>query len=140
MSDITVPARGLGGRSAIPLPRGCTRHTRACFSVSSGTAWLISPSGVILRVAPALGGRPGHRTPQGRFRVDLKDEHHYSGSYRTAAGLPAPMPFYVRFAPLVGFHAGSLSVMSHGCVHLSRADAVAFYRALRIGDEVVVAP
>jgi lipoprotein-anchoring transpeptidase ErfK/SrfK len=141
MSDTYAasPTRARGGSRATPLPRGCTRHTRACFSVSRQLAWLISPSGAILRTVPALGGRPGHETPRGRFRVIRKDKDHYSSLY-TAPGSQrrAAMPHYVQFAPAIGFHQGSLGVLSHGCVHLRADDARAFFAHLKIGDEVVV--
>jgi lipoprotein-anchoring transpeptidase ErfK/SrfK len=140
MSDTYAARRAPRRGRASRLPRGCTRNTRACFSVSQCTAWLVKPNGTILRV-PALGGQPGHETPLGRFQVIRKDEHHFSSLYKVkGTSRRAPMPFYVQFAPAVGFHAGSLGTRSHGCVHLSRADAQTFFETLRVGDEVVVIP
>jgi lipoprotein-anchoring transpeptidase ErfK/SrfK len=109
--------------------------------VSKQRAWLIDANGSILRTVPALGGRSGHETPRGRFRVIRKDKDHYSSLYTVGGtGRRAPMPYYVQFAPAIGFHQGSLGTRSHGCVHLRREDAQAFFRTLQIGDEVVVTP
>ena len=67
-------------------------------------------------------GKP-HPTPRGRFRVIRKDKDHVSSSYKDRRGNPAKMPFYVQFASAVGFHVGDPEVRSHGCIHLTRADA-----------------
>ncbi len=112
------PDAGAKGGVGLRPSRGCTRHPSACFSVSRKLAWLISPSGAILRTVPVLGGRPGHETPRGRFRVIRKDKDHDSSLYTTPGSRRrAPMPDYVQFAPAIGFHQGSLGVLSHGCVH-----------------------
>ncbi|MDI2131113.1 eCIS core domain-containing protein [Yinghuangia seranimata] len=117
-----------------PVPKGCRDTARACFSVSQKRAWLLGPNKSIVTSVPALGGRPHHKTPVGRFSVQSKDEHHVSSIYK------AKMPFYVNFATAVGFHEGSLSTLSHGCVHLSQAAAVKFFNYLDVGDHVDVVP
>ena len=66
--------------------------------------------------------------------MQFHDENYVSSIYH------APMPFYVNFAPQVGFHAGSLVVQSHGCVHLSRDNARRFFNYLQDGDPVDVVP
>jgi len=115
------------------LPKPCSPDAKACFSVGKQQAWLKLASGEIISV-PALGGRKGHRTPLGKkFKVISKDKDHKSSLYNNA-----PMPFYVHFAPAVGFHAGSLSTPSHGCVHLSASDAERFFNNLDVGDRVDV--
>jgi len=115
------------------LPKPCSPDAKACFSVSKQQAWLKLASGDVISV-PALGGRKGHRTPLGKkFKVISKDKDHKSSLYNNA-----PMPFYVHFAPAVGFHAGSLSTPSHGCVHLSASDAERFFNNLDVGDRVDV--
>ena len=51
------------------------------------------------------------------------------------------MPYSVFFTNTgVAFHQGSLKAKSHGCVHLSHADAVTFYNSLHPGDVVQVVP
>jgi hypothetical protein len=134
-SDAPVPASDAGSAPQ-SLPEPCSPDAKACFSISKKTAWLKLPSGVI--AVPALGGRKGHPTPQGKsFKVIRKDEHHSSSKYKIK-GKGAPMPFYVNFAPAVGFHTGSLTTLSHGCVHLSASAAETFFRNLEVGDRVDV--
>lgn len=127
------PATGISPAPGVT----CRSSARACFSVSRRTAWLLDHGRVLLE-ARALGGRPGHRTPIGRFSVHSKDPDHVSSSYRLPNGRPAPMQFYVNFDTLVGFHAGRLDVPSHGCVHLSTSDARSFFNHLNVGDHVDV--
>jgi uncharacterized protein DUF4157/L,D-transpeptidase-like protein len=121
------------GSAPKSLPKPCSPDAKACFSVGKQQAWLKLASGEVISV-PALGGRKGHRTPLGKkFKVISKDKDHKSSLYNNA-----PMPFYVHFAPAVGFHAGSLSTPSHGCVHLSASDAERFFNNLDVGDRVDV--
>jgi hypothetical protein len=116
------------------VPSTCRNSAKACFSISQQRAWLLRPGRIVVVAVPALGGRPGHPTPVGQFSVGFHDANHTSSIYH------APMPFYVNFAPMVGFHAGSLTVRSHGCVHLSRANAERFFNYLQDGDPVDVVP
>lgn len=125
---------GRGGHSSSGVPSQCRTTARACFSISRRTAWLLGPGRQVVVAVPALGGRPGHPTPTGQFQVIFHDQNHFSSKYH------APMPFYVNFTSQVGFHAGSLSVLSHGCVHLSRANAERFFNYLNNGDQVDVVP
>jgi len=93
----------------------------------------------------AAGGQAGHVTPVGEFRIDFRDEEHRSSEYgfcirirggsrrRVGTGCAAcrsgeryegaDMAFFQRFAPLVGFHRGDPSQVSHGCIHLQDSDA-----------------
>ncbi len=76
--------------------------------------------------------RRGH--PPGTFAVQWKDLHHRSAEYNNA-----PMEYSVSFAPGgIAFHQGSLQKQSAGCVHLSAADAAAWYDYLQVGDQVQV--
>lgn len=129
-------------KTSSPVPKSCSDDAKACFSVSRHRAWLLKPGKVVVIEVSALGGRKGHPTPTGRtFTVINKDANHHSSKYKDSkTGKPAPMPHYVQFASEVGFHAGSLSTESHGCVHLSAADAKKFFDALEVGDRVDVVP
>jgi lipoprotein-anchoring transpeptidase ErfK/SrfK len=49
------------------------------------------------------------------------------------------MPYSVFFTNSgIAFHQGSLSVPSHGCIHLSKAAAVTFFNTLSVGQVVQV--
>ena len=50
------------------------------------------------------------------------------------------MPYSVFFNSGIAFHEGSLSVPSHGCVHLSQEAARTYYNTLQPGDVVEVVP
>jgi len=119
----------------------CSADAKACFSVSQRRAWLLKPGKVVQTEVSALGGRKGHPTPIGKFTVADKDADHHSSKYKDPkTGKGAPMPNYVHFAPQVGFHAGSLSTESHGCVHLAPGDSKTFFDNLNKGDRVDVVP
>lgn len=128
-------------KKSTPVPAKCSADAKACFSISQRRAWLLKSGKVVQVEVSALGGRKGHPTPQGKFTVLNKDKDHHSSKYNDPkTGKPAPMPHYVQFAPAVGFHAGSLSTESHGCVHLSAGDAKTFFDSLGKGDRVDVVP
>ncbi len=111
----------------------CTTAARVCMSESARTAWLLQ-DGVVVDTVPALAGRPGAEVPLGVFAVTFHDRHHVSTIYHS------PMPYSVFFHGGSAFHEGSLSVPSHGCVHLSHSAAVEFYNALHHGDRVEIVP
>jgi lipoprotein-anchoring transpeptidase ErfK/SrfK len=113
-------------------PRLC-RQARACVDTAHRKAWLQHHGRITYGPVPISLGRRGHRTPQGHFRVAWKDEVHTSSIHGT------PMPYAVFFATGgIAFHQGSLHAPSYGCVHLSRTAAKRFFRALDVGDRVVV--
>jgi hypothetical protein len=116
-----------------PLPRWCTRPARACVDTHRRVAWLVRGREVRLGPVPVALGRPGHRTPRGRFTVEWKAADWTSTEY----GLP--MPWSVFFAAGgIAFHAGPLDERSHGCVHLRPRDAKRFFTGLDVGAVVVV--
>jgi lipoprotein-anchoring transpeptidase ErfK/SrfK len=90
---------------------------------------------VIYGPVPITSGRPGYRTPIGVFHVLYKDIDHLSQEFDNA-----PMPYSVFFVGGIAFHAGSLSVQSHGCIHLSTAAAQKYFNTLHVGDIVQVVP
>ncbi|MFD9460555.1 DUF4157 domain-containing protein [Streptomyces sp. NPDC060027] len=124
-----------------PVLAKCRNDARACFSISARRAWLLKPGKVVQLEVAALGGRKTNPTPVGHFTVIGKHAIHFSSSYKDpVTHKPAPMPHYVHFGPLLGFHAGSLARESHGCVHLSPTAAKTFFDNLNIGDKVDVVP
>jgi lipoprotein-anchoring transpeptidase ErfK/SrfK len=111
----------------------CGAQAKACVQLHTNKAWLMDGGAVVRGAVPITVGKAAFPTPAGTFRVQYKDIDHYSKQFN------GPMPYSVFFTTTgVAFHQGSLKVQSHGCVHLSHADAVAFYNALHPGDVVQV--
>jgi len=113
----------------------CLVSARACIKLSTNQAWLIAGNGIFYGPVPITHGRAGWRTPPGTFRVGVKAKMHYSTLFDNAS-----MPNSVFFNGGIAFHAGSLRVTSHGCIHLSNAASLVFYEALNRGDVVQVVP
>jgi len=64
--------------------------------------------------------------------VASKRRDHVSSIY------DAEMPWSVFFNGGVAFHEGSLTVTSHGCIHLSPEAAETYFSELSVGDVVQV--
>jgi len=118
-----------------PPPAGvpCGAGVDACVDLSTNQTWLLKDGAVTYGPAKITSGRAGYRTPPGTFKVGWKDIDHRSSEFNDA-----PMPYSVFFNGGIAFHQGSLSVESHGCIHLSRAAAEAYYNALAVGATVQV--
>jgi lipoprotein-anchoring transpeptidase ErfK/SrfK len=114
----------------------CPAAATACVDRARHTTWLQSGGKVSFGPVQMEPGPPGtpHATPRGTFQVSWKAGPDYiSTSYGD------PMPWAVFFAPGgIAFHAGSLTRPSHGCVHLTVANARYYNAHLPIGAEVVV--
>nr|WP_290367908.1 L,D-transpeptidase [Spelaeibacter cavernicola] len=125
MTAVAAPA---SARNGAP----CDSSAAACLDLSGNQAWLMNGGAVTYGPVPVTHGRPGYETPPGTFYVNFKDANFWSTAYN------APMPYSVFFNGGIAFHEGSLSDLSHGCVHLSHAAAVTFFNALSPGDVVEV--
>jgi lipoprotein-anchoring transpeptidase ErfK/SrfK len=64
-----------------------------------------------------LGGRPDFPTPTGAFRVEWRSRSWWSKQWQ------AEMPYSLFFHGGAAIHAGSLTVTSHGCIHVSTSAA-----------------
>jgi lipoprotein-anchoring transpeptidase ErfK/SrfK len=111
----------------------CRADVAACIDLSANQSWLLKDGKVVYGPVPITHGRPGWLTPAGTFRVGWKDIDHKSRQFNNA-----PMPYSVFFNGGIAFHAGSLSVKSHGCIHLSNAAAKQYYNSLAVGAVVQV--
>jgi hypothetical protein len=122
-------------KKAPPPPAGvpCGAGVDACIDLSANKTWLIKDGVVTYGPAQITHGRPGYLTPPGTFHVGWKDIDHKSSEFNNA-----PMPYSVFFNGGIAFHEGSLSQLSHGCIHLSPAAAETYYNALAVGDTVQV--
>lgn len=127
---------------ATPLVAGtpCTITAKSCVDLDSRRAWLFDHGTIIRGPVPISSGGRGEQTPIGHsLRVYRKDEHHTTTEFPLPNGQPAPMPYSVFFADGgIAFHGGDPKKASAGCIHLPLADAKAWFRYLRIGDQVQV--
>jgi lipoprotein-anchoring transpeptidase ErfK/SrfK len=134
---------------------------RVVIDLSEQRAFLLEGNQVLL-CSPIASGKQGWSTPTGRFRVRAKDLNYRSGSFgliedfsgrvvnanatpgtRVPRGdhyEPAPMPYFMEFAPMVGLHAGYLPgyPASHGCVRMPHDLAAAFFAQVSVGTPVTV--
>jgi hypothetical protein len=117
--------------------KDCPAGAIACVDLTRHITWLQSDGKVSfgpVRMEPGKPGSGPHATPTGTFQVQWK-----AGPNLVSNIYNEPMPWAVFFAPGgVAFHAGSLTQWSHGCVHLTLADAHYYNEHLPIGAEVVV--
>jgi L,D-transpeptidase catalytic domain len=117
--------------------KDCPAGAIACVDLTRHITWLQSDGKVAfgpVRMEPGKPGSGPHATPTGTFQVQWK-----AGPNLVSNIYNEPMPWAVFFAPGgVAFHAGSLTQWSHGCVHLTLADAHYYNEHLPIGAEVVV--
>jgi lipoprotein-anchoring transpeptidase ErfK/SrfK len=114
----------------------CPAKATACVDLARHLTWLQSAGKVIFGPVRAEPGPPGsaHATPRGIFQVSWK-----AGATFVSNIYHEPMPWAVFFAPGgIAFHGGSLTTPSHGCVHLTVADAHYYNQHLPDGAEVVV--
>jgi lipoprotein-anchoring transpeptidase ErfK/SrfK len=115
----------------------CPAAATACVDLTRHLTWLQNGGKVSfgpVRMEPGKPGSGPHATPTGTFQVQWK-----AGPDFVSDIYNEPMPWATFFAPGgVAFHGGSLTSWSHGCVHLTVADAHYYNQHLPIGAEVVV--
>jgi lipoprotein-anchoring transpeptidase ErfK/SrfK len=90
--------------------------------------------GILIGLTTVSTGRPGHRTPTGRFPIMEKHREHYSNLYNSA-----PMPFMQRLTMGgIALHAGQIPghPASHGCVRLPLDFARILFGVTQIGANV----
>jgi hypothetical protein len=93
-------------------------------------------AGALIGVTTVSTGKPGHRTPTGKFDILEKHARHFSSKYNNA-----PMPYMQRLTwDGVALHAGQIPgrPASHGCVRLPLAFAKVLFDVTRVGAAVHV--
>jgi lipoprotein-anchoring transpeptidase ErfK/SrfK len=115
--------------------QACPATAAACVDLADHLTWLQSGGRITYGPVRMEPGPPGpHATPRGMFHVSWK-----GGPHLISNEYGEPMPYAVFFAPGgIAFHGGSLTVPSHGCVHLTIASARYYNEHLPIGAEVDV--
>jgi hypothetical protein len=114
----------------------CLAAATACVDLARHITWLQAGGRVSFGPVRMEPGQPGsaHATPTGTFQVSWK-----AGPAFVSDIYDEPMPWATFFAPGgIAFHGGSLVHWSHGCVHLTVANARYYQEHLPIGAEVVV--
>lgn len=116
--------------------RDCPESATACVDLTRHITWLQAQGQVTFGPVQMEPGQPGsqHQTPRGTFQVAWKAGPTYESTIYHEA-----MPWATFFAPGgIAFHGGSLTSWSHGCVHLTVANAHYYNEHLPIGAQVVV--
>ena len=134
-SAVTPPVPGSPALTARDYS-ACPQAAAACVDLSRHLTWLQSDGTVTFGPVRMEPGPPGsaNATPRGTFTVIWK-----GGPNVVSNIYDEPMPWAVQFTSGgVAFHAGSLTLPSHGCVHLTMANAHYYNEHLAIGAEVVV--
>lgn len=120
-STKTVPEPAAAGRQAPALP-----GRWIVVSLSEHHIRVLEEGRLVRDIANFSTGRDGHATPllhDALIDPDRRYRCHASGKYKDASGKPAAMPYSLFFHGGCAFHAGDTRVPSHGCIHLSPADA-----------------
>jgi hypothetical protein len=142
---LTVAGPALAHRAGgLPAPlaltaldrKDCPAAATACVDLVRHLTWLQVGGKVRFGPVRMEPGQPGtvHATPRGTFHVAWKAGPSYMSTI-----YHEPMPWATFFAPGgIAFHGGSLTHWSHGCVHLTVANARYYQENLPIGAEVVV--
>jgi hypothetical protein len=116
--------------------RDCPTAATACVDLTRHITWLQDAGETTFGPVQMEPGQPGsqHQTPHGTFNVAWKAGPTFESNIYHEA-----MPWATFFAVGgIAFHGGSLTTWSHGCVHLTTANAHYYNEHLPIGAEVVV--
>jgi lipoprotein-anchoring transpeptidase ErfK/SrfK len=141
-AELTEPAGGKVALTAKPAtwtqPAGATIHcpvkVTACVDLKAKITWLQHGTHIFLGPVRMQPGEGAKRTPRGTFTINKKAAVYYSHTYGGA------MPYSVFWGhDGIAYHEGSLTGFSHGCIHLTMANAKRFFAALHKGERVYVA-
>jgi hypothetical protein len=136
LAAVTFPALGAAISLTADDHQDCPAAADACVDLIRHITWLQAGGRITFGPVPMEAGEPGgqHQTPRGTFQVEWK-----AGPTLVSNTYHEPMPWATFFAPGgIAFHGGSLTAWSHGCVHLTMANAYYYNEHLPVGAEVVV--
>ena len=92
----------------------------------------------ITRNGPVTSGRPkNYRTPRGDYQINWQAKKYDSKKYPSTDGT-RNMDYASFFHKGYALHQGSVRALSHGCIHLRKADAKYIYENFNNGDTVIV--
>ncbi|MET9629535.1 L,D-transpeptidase [Lentzea sp. NPDC006480] len=114
-------------------PTPCDISDGACIQLSTNQSWILRGDKIAYGPVQITSGRKGYETPLGKFPVLRKVKDEWSRPY------DGPMPWSTYFTDSgIAFHEGSLTVPSHGCIHLDPTAAQYYFQNLSIGETVQV--
>lgn len=124
--------QGSGDRTSCPTNKGRI----ACVDLTRQISWVQDGKKRVHEPVPVRTGRDGYETRTGMHKIYWRHKDHVSSIYHV------PMPYSQFFDGGQAFHSIAGSVFSkpgsHGCVNMRPADAAAYWKLLRNGDEVFV--
>ncbi|MFE3603980.1 L,D-transpeptidase family protein [Streptomyces sp. NPDC059096] len=108
----------------------------ACVDLTRQLSWVQDGKKLVYGPVPVRTGRSGYGTRTGLKKIYWRHKDHVSSIY------DVPMPYSQFFDGGQAFHSVGVSMWnppgSHGCVNMTKADAVKYWSLLRNGDEVYV--
>lgn len=114
-------------------PTPCGISDGACIQLSTNQSWVVRGDKIVYGPVQITHGRKGYETPVGKFPVLWKVKDDWSIPYN------GPMPWSTYFTrDGIAFHEGSLTELSHGCIHLAPAAAKYYFQNLSVGETVQV--
>jgi lipoprotein-anchoring transpeptidase ErfK/SrfK len=141
-AEMTQPAGGAFALTARPptwtQPKGsrihCPIKVVACVDLKAKITWLQHGAHIFLGPVKMQPGTGSKKTPTGLFTINKMAKVYYSHTYGGA------MPYSIFWGhDGIAYHEGTLTGFSHGCIHLSMANAKRFFAALHKGDRVYIA-
>jgi hypothetical protein len=115
----------------------CPRLTRkvVCVDQNHQQLWVQQSGKIIFPAVRIRTGMPGRRTPDGMYRIWLRNRHQYSYLF------DEPMPYSLFFRGNFALHGTYSDVRrggSNGCVNLTVADSRKLFSMLGLGDVVYI--
>jgi peptidoglycan hydrolase-like protein with peptidoglycan-binding domain len=109
--------------------------TTICVNLTLQTVWVMRDGKVVMAPTVTRTGMPGFRTPSGTFVINDTNVKEWSTPYKVW------LPYWQHFFDGMGFHETTtyihnMSIGSHGCVNLLRADAQRLWTLGGVGTQV----
>ena len=105
---------------------------------SDGRFYAVDRDGVVWWSGPLTSGADDFKTPSGIYPVLYKKRYHMSTRYPDPSGINN-MDYSIFFTRQGhALHKGSVSWMSHGCIHIDPKDIPTLYRWAKPGSTKVV--
>lgn len=135
---------GVAKRLAASTPSRCNagNELTACIDLTNQTTWLMKGGKVIYGPTVTRTGfnhpdGKGAPTPTGTYRIKERLHKNWTESFKVY------LYYWQRIMDNNGFHETTtyihdMSLGSHGCVNLLRADAIAYWETLAMGSTVKV--